>query len=201
MSPMFDRGELIESLANTISDYRPNEVTLITSAHVEKWLNQFDQNSQDIVLCEMDTLMRRLFISRKEMKSCLKRFILYHVLNDRLPEDVFPHVEFLNIQQSGGSQAALLSIIDEILGEEYGIRLHQCGQKSVTTYIYVDDAIYTGNRLRCDLENGQQTPAWIRKHAPNNTLLIVYAVGAYIRGATYALNNVKREADKKDINI
>jgi hypothetical protein len=40
------RHELLESLANTLADYRQGEISPITPNHVEKWLNQFDPGDQ-----------------------------------------------------------------------------------------------------------------------------------------------------------
>lgn len=48
------RNALLLSLANTITDYRQNEIAPITPTHVEKWLNQFEIDDQPIILAKKE---------------------------------------------------------------------------------------------------------------------------------------------------
>jgi hypothetical protein len=72
-----NQSALLQSLANTIADYRLNEINPITPTHVERWLNQFDAEYQPIILAEMDSLMKRFYFSKVRVKTCLRNFLRY----------------------------------------------------------------------------------------------------------------------------
>ena len=74
-----------------------------------------------------------------------------------------------------------MKIIDKILQEDYGLHLHECGAESPNTFVYVDDCIYTGNRLRYDLTAGGGTtsPAWISRDAPFGCNLKILMVASH----------------------
>jgi len=172
------RNALLQSLAGTIADYRYGEIPTITPSHVEKWLNQFDMGDQLVILSEVDAIMKRFYFSKAHVKECLRRFIREDVIANKLPWSVLPRVRFLNVQKEGSSQGAMLQIVDEILREDYEYSLAWSGVEGVHTFIYIDDGLYTGNRLRYDLTEGVDTPAWIQNEAlPNCTLMIYTIVG------------------------
>jgi hypothetical protein len=115
------RSMLIESLANTISDYRQNEITPITSIHVEKWLNQFEFSDQSTILAEMDSIMKRFYFSRYRVKDRVRSFIKDMIMRTNDPMKLLPHVCFLNVQKTGSSQGAMLDIADEVLRESMAL--------------------------------------------------------------------------------
>ena len=55
----------------------------------------------------------------------------------------------------------MLDLVDEVLCEEYGFPLAMSGIGEIQEYIYVDDGIYTGNRLRYDLTDGLGITGWL----------------------------------------
>ncbi len=192
---------LITSLLQTISDYRQNEIVDLTSSHIEKWIDQFDTSDRLIILEEMNIIMSKFYLSKLRVKEILRDFVKEGVIRNNRPEDVLSYVQFLRVQPKGSSQDALLNVIDDILFEEYSLHIRTTGTGKISTYIYVDDAIYTGNKLRYDLVDGANTRGWISSVAVPNSELLIYTMAAHRGGAKYALNYVKDAAQRKNIAI
>jgi hypothetical protein len=198
-----EADSLLESVAATVRDYRAGEIRPVTPARVDRWLAQFPAPERPVLLQELDAVLKRLYFSRERVRDLLRRFLRGYVIGDGSPEAVLPHVSFLDIQTRGRSQRALLEIMDEILGEEYGTRLSQCGTAPVRSYVYLDDALYTGNRLRRDLtgDAGGDAPAWISREAPPGCSLLIYVTGCHAAGWRHAVNSIRREAARKEIQF
>jgi len=198
---LVNRGILLQSLAQTIADYRYSEIPPMSTRHVENWLNQFDTEDQPVILAEMDTLMMRFYFSRYRIKECLSSFLKNDVIGFENPTKVLSHTRFLQVQRQGNSQQALLVIMDEILASDYGIRLSSCGVDHVQVYVYIDDCLYTGSRIRYDLTQGDDAPAWIPKEAPPNCTLIVYNIGVHLFGMNYVDPLIRSAAREKGISV
>lgn len=192
---------LLRSLAETIADYRQNEIPSITPAHIERWLSQFESKDQPIILAEMDRLMKRFYFSNQRVKAYLRKFIGDHIVGTQKPLSVLPYTHFLCIQTRGNSQRALLEIVDEIIQEDYGLSLASCGIDGAQTYVYIDDCIYTGSKARYDLSEGEYTAAWILREAPPQCNLIIYHVGIHVEGFNYARRYVMEVARKKKLKV
>ena len=68
---MKNRREALESIAETVADYREGEVPKRTPKVIERWVSQFPDGAQDEVLSEVDHLLGTTYISRDEMGSFL----------------------------------------------------------------------------------------------------------------------------------
>lgn len=196
-----ERSSLLQSLATIIADYRRNEITPISPEHVERWLAQFDKDDQQTILTEMNSIMSKFYFSRVRMKKCLHKFLQTGIIATNNPSTVLPHVSFIQNQQKGSSQKFMLNLINEILHEEYDYSLAQCGTSNIELYVYVDDSIYTGNRLRYDLTKGENAPTWITNYAPRNCTLLIYATSIHKDGYSYVERLVKQEAEVKGIRV
>ncbi len=196
-----NRNALLQSLANTISDYRQGEVAPITSVHVERWLNQFETNDQPIILAEMDSIMKRFYFSRARVKECVRALLKYFVGHTNDAINLLPHISFLNIQKIGSSQGAMLDIVDEVLHEEYSFTLHMTGTQKSQSYVYIDDCVYTGNRLRYDLTDGTETTGWLSNYPSFGTTLVVSTIASHKAGVDYAIKYVRDAAQKKQIKV
>lgn len=197
------RNALLQSLAGTIVGYRDSEIPVITSSHVEKWLDQFDMDDQPVILSEIDAIMKRFYFSKARVKECLRRFIKEDVIGNKLPWSVLSRVRFLNVQKEGSSQGAMLQIVDEILQEDYEYSIAWSGVEDVHTFIYIDDGLYTGNRLRYDLTEGvdTHTPAWIQNEALPNCTLMIYTIVGHLAGINYSLRHINEAANRKGIIV
>jgi len=181
------REHHIQSIANTIKDYKVGKIAPI-GEHVEKWINQFNPEDQLIVLAEIDNLLRRFYYSKERTKKSIREDFLSNFEPDTLKK-----FNFLRIQEDGESQAELLKIIDEILQEHYNFTIHECGGSNV--FVYIDDGIFTGNRLHHDVV------PWIEKDAPHGCKLSIYHIASHKRGLEYASGRINIVAQKKQIDV
>lgn len=144
--------------------------------------------------------MKRFYFSRIRVKECLRGFLRDDVIATHNPKVRLSHVYFLNVQIRGNSQRALLSIVDEILREDYGCSIAMCGTVSIETCVYIDDCIFTGNRLRYDL-TGTDSPAWITRIAPPYCRLLIYTGAMHTEGKNYAERFIMSAANEKGITV
>ena len=179
----------LQSVAATIRDYEPGQALPLDA-------------DQPILLGELNVLLRRFYFSRARVKEALGRF-LDELFAGHTLREILPHVAFLRIQRRGESQAAMLALADEVLRERHGASMAECGTAAIpSTYVYLDDAVYTGNRLRYDLTDSRagDTPAWIARSAPPGCRLLIYVLGCHVAGWSYAARYIRREAARRRIS-
>lgn len=194
-----NRNILLHEIAITIADYRRNEISPLTAAHVERWVNQFDQQDQYTILSEVNSILKRFYFSRSLIKDCLRNFVKNTIIGAQNALTTLSQTYFLDLQIRGTSQKAMLAMVDEILREEYNLSISECGRNQPLTYVYIDDCIYTGSRLRYDLVDGKETAAWINRKAPRQCRLIVYTIGVHLFGKNYAERFIREAARDKGI--
>ena len=96
----------------------------------------------------------------------------------------------------------MLRVVNEILQEDYGTDISHCSSALADMFIYLDDGMYTGNRLRYDLTGGEGAAAWIPRHAPAGSTLIVYVLVMHLQGYLYAVNRyLAPAAEAKGITL
>lgn len=175
--------DLLQSLAESIGDYRQGEISPITATHVEKWINQFDASDRLTILAEMDMIMKRLYFSKVRVKEYIRSFLQKLLATN--PRAILPHINFLRLQPVRSSQETMLEHVDEILREEYDFPIAMTGTEQIHTYIYVDDGIYTGNRLRYNLVDGEGSSGWISNYSSTRCKLFVYTIACHNEGVDY----------------
>lgn len=157
---MTEKANLCASIATTIQTYRNGEIAQPTADHVEHWASQFSEANQLPFLREFNHVMKQTFITEAHVIGYLSSLAQNQNLAGNNPSDFWSTVNFLQIQQAGQSQKAMLSLFDSCLAQHYGgLRLNQCGQPG-GAYIYLDDVLFTGGRIATDLK------AWIDNVAP-----------------------------------
>jgi len=174
-----DRGMLLESIATTVADYRHGEIAPITPEHVDRWVQQFDEADQSTILSEMDRLLHAYYVSRDRAKRILSALLEHEGIFGQNPPSAFPNVRFIRRQRKGTSQDELLQLLDEVMLAKYGTSTDSCGV-SPSTYVYLDDCIYTGNTVRYDLAE------WLSEDVQQSRLFLdsfaVYQAGIeYVR--------------------
>ena len=177
---MRKREDLLSSIANTIQDYRAGDLPTPTPDHIDRWVQQFHEAVQIPILLEMDHVLKRTYFSLEKVTRFLRGLIRTEKLVDNDPSAFWRGVHFLDIQKGGNSQTEMLTLFDAILRERCGFGTKVCGGGSAV-FLYLDDAILTGNRVRHDLE------AWIRDEAPNKAALHIVSIALH-SGAQYYAN-------------
>ena len=150
---MTERRDLLTSIAHSIRDYRAGEIPEPTPDHVERWIRQFDADVQVPMLREFDHVFKRTYVSKAKVQRLLDSVI------SNFPCDFWRGAHILDIQQQGSSQTEIRNLIVPILKEKCGSDIEYRGSQE-GTYVYLDDAIFTGERVIRDLT------AWIRESAP-----------------------------------
>lgn len=193
---MKTRNELLTSIATTIQDYRAGEIAKPTPAHVDKWVKQFDQAAQDAILIELDHVLSSTYLNRDNVTTFLKGLITNAKLAGDDPCAFWKGVQFLNTQGGGNSQREMLALFDVFLKEHCGLQVADCG-KNATTFVYLDDAVFTGNRILKDLTT------WIQGVAPGQATVHIITIAFHRGGERYANKQIVQAAAacKKNVTL
>jgi len=192
---MSQQNALLESIAGTIADYRDGQIPRPTPAHVEKWVSQFDAGVRLPILREMDHVLKKTYFSKDRVLAFLRGLLNAKDVTGNNPRAFWENAHFLNIQQNGSSQVEMLRLLDEILREEFGLSIANSRTDS-NVFVYLDDGIFSGNRIRADLER------WIAGAAPNTARVHVITMVQYTNGRHYAKTSISQlqESTRKDID-
>ena len=180
---MSAREDLLVSISSTTQDYRDGDIPAPTPEHVDRWIRQFKESVQLPILREMDHVLQRTYFSLKKVTVFLEGLIQTERLVGKDPCVFWRRVHFLDIQDGGNSQTEMLSLFDGILQERCGFGIEHCGGDD-PVYLYLDDGIFTGNRVRRDLET------WVRNHAPVKATLHVVSIALHKGGQHYARGHI-----------
>ena len=153
------RAELLGSIATTIADYRRGEITTPDADHVESWITQFDAAVQDPMLAELDHVLKKTYVTRANVEQFLGVVLTAKELGGDDPCDFWRKANLLSIQGAGNSQREMLVLFGSVLQSMCGLDLDDCGSDD-GPYIYLDDVVFTGNRIKNDLS------AWIQASVP-----------------------------------
>ena len=182
------------ALAEIISDYREGDVIPRGQAHVAQWVSQFEADERIPILREMSHVLARTYFSRAKFVEFLSGLFAAKNLVGDDPCAFWRSANFLNIQGGGHSQREMLALFNVILKKRCGFGIDDCGQGG-NVFIYLDDAMFTGNRIKQDIIN------WL-PHAPGEATVHVI-VAAMHEGTWWARSKVNEaiNASKKQIEI
>ena len=192
---MSERSNLLKSLAETIADYREGDIEARTPQHVDRWVRQFEESAQLPILREMDLVLKRTYFSRDKTRSFMASVFQTKALCGKDPCTFWKGVKFLDIQNAGASQKAMLALFSTVLKQKCGFAVDVCGANA-QAYVYLDDAIFSGGRVMQDLA------PWITNDAPEKTNLHVVVVATH-KGSYYRKDQVTKalRASGKKITI
>ena len=193
---MSEREELLKSLSETIKDYRVGETSDLTPDHVARWIDQFDAPVQLPILKEMDHVLTQTYLPKKSVEEFLSSVAVNEKLTGGDPRSYWRSGALLDIQGAGDSQSDMLEMFEDALEGKCGLSLDECSGSS-GTFVYLDDGVYTGNRVLGDLKS------WIQADAPDEATVNVVIIALHRGGQHYAktkLNEASR-ADGKNITI
>lgn len=193
---MSERNDLLVTIAETIKTYRSGEIeTIITAEHVDRWVSQFTPCHQLAFLKEFAHVIDQTFITEEN----IKQFLLGLLKNKSLVGEnnsfssYWRCSNFLNIQKHGQSQRQMLQLFEAVLYTNLGVRIetkeHEGGD-----YIYLDDILFTGNRIYRDLHD------WILNKAPQKAKVHVIIIVYHTSGLYYLkqkLSDTVKEANKE----
>ena len=184
---MCDWQKHLDSIVNTIADYHIQPKT----EDIELWISQFEKDVQLPILREIDFVFKRTYFSEKRTKKCLKEIFSDGKLVGSDPCWFWKGVEFIRKQGGGNSQRVLLGLFDELLQKECDFETADYGTRP-RRYVYIDDAVFTGTRVKDDLA------CWIKKEAPEEDCecVIVLVDALHIKARKVVDKNLLAEASK-----
>jgi len=178
--------QLAASIAATSADYRNDELGPFTAEHVMRWARQFDEEERLPLLTEMDHVLKKSYFSEASVTDHLQSLAKEAKLVGGDPAAFWKGAGVLDVQQGGNSQREMLERFEAVLGKQFGMGLKDCVATS-GHFVYLDDAIFTGNRVRRDLE------PWINGSAPEKATVHVI-VNATHAGSYYAAEQLDKAA-------
>jgi len=183
-----NRTALLASIAGTIADYRQGKIPTPDPTHVDRWISQFPRPVQDPLLAELDLVLKRTYFNRGVVDRFLGGLIRNPLLVGADAATFWRGTNFLNIQQKGNSQKEMLAQFNVLLRAQLGLAVASCGSQG-GSYVYIDDVIFSGLRVRHDLE------AWIASPmAPQNCNVEVVVIGYHSGGKFHAETKAKAAA-------
>jgi hypothetical protein len=191
-----NRKTLLASIASVIADYREGEIDTPDSAHVDAWISQFDAAVQESILSELHHVLKKTYITKTEVEKFLSNLATAAKLVGAAPHDFWKSANFLNIQGGGNSQSELLQMFDLVLQKTCGLGIDECGSND-GPYIYLDDVVFTGNRVKNDLIK------WLKSSAPAKAKVHVIVIAFHRGGQYYAKTKIAEAcaAEKKSLDI
>jgi len=181
---MSELDDLSTSIADTIKTYRSGDLARPTPEHVTRWASQFTPANQLAFLREFDHVIKKTFFTEQNVKEFLGNLVTNNKLAGTDPASYWKSAHFLKIQQNGQSQKEMLKLFANCLGEQCGLNLNECGEPD-GDYIYLDDVMFSGNRVGNDLR------AWITNHAPQQATVHVIIVALHLSGSYLTGENLK----------
>lgn len=182
---MTERQTLIESIANITSDYRAGDLAPPTPDHVDRWVKQFEEGVQLELLRELNHVLSKTYLSKTTVMSFLRGMLKSPKIAGESPCQFWAGVHFLKIQANGHSQEEMLELVDQLLQKECKLSVDACG-KADGDYLYVDDAILSGNRVGNDLST------WIAEKAPAKARLHIVVAAIHTGGEYFVGKRLKR---------
>lgn len=191
---MSERSDLLISVANAIKTYREGDFPEPTPEHVDRWLHQFTPSQQLPFLREFNHVINKTFITREFVRAFLSQLVANQKLTGNYPAAYWSSANFLSIQQNGQSQKEMLRLFAECLEEKYGLYLKDCGQES-GDFIYLDDVIFSGNRVISDLK------LWIKNDAPQSARVHIIVVAYHTLGQYFIEKQLNESIKESRKNI
>lgn len=159
-------------LAAMISDYRKGEIPTPDASHVDRWISQFPAAVRDPILTELLHVFRWTYFSRAKVQTFIDSIVVNATFTGPSPCEFWQGVKVLNLQAAGHSQKDMLTLLGDSLQRQCGLAMGLCGI-SPHTYLYLDDAVFSGGRVRSDIIK------WIKESAPTNVKLDVLVIGLH----------------------
>lgn len=182
-----DRAGHLEGIASTIQDFRSGEIEQRTPKHVAAWIDQFDEQERDAILAATAHALNLFYLSEEKIRKFWRCMIEMPDVSDADAREIWRRTNFLRIQRRGASQSGSLALLSNLLEDQYGLRVEDCG--GGPRYLYVDDVVATGSHVWGDLTD------WIHSaDSPDEADVEVWALCGYEDAVRYCEWRVGKES-------
>ena len=191
-----ERKELCEKISEIIKEYRSGEIDIqLNTAHVEKWVSQFSEDCQMIILSEMLHILSTWYYPKSkivdlflvQIENLLTKKYEYSTDQEMLEE-----VAFVSAQDVGNSQKQLINMMRELVDEQYMASINVDNGGEYQHYVYLDDGLYSGSRARKDI-------GLLLQRLPQNSTLDVFYLVAGTQNFAYTMSVLKKSAEENGI--
>lgn len=169
-----DQSYLCSQIATIIADYANGEFGVYDQNHVCTWANQFDLSERQIVLEETLHILQNNYITSDNFIRFANDAIDCSALHGGDSAAFWANSSILDIQIDGNSQTELNDIFCNVLHGKLAV-LGRINVRS-NTYLYIDDFIFSGNRLYRDIAN------WVELNNPLDCNVYFLTMGYYRYG-------------------
>ncbi|BDU38108.1 TPA: hypothetical protein NGR42_003895 [Vibrio parahaemolyticus] len=190
--PLLTLPQLCEEIAAVIREYQNRNYD---ATHVETWIAQFDEPERRIVLEETKRLLKGNYLTLSDFKNFIEQVVEYLYVIQRVNWNC---MSFLDLQKNGSSQRELVALMQRYVSVRAphslsGIHVNQYA--NINTFVYLDDVVFSGNRLYQDLRD------WIETTAPNDCTVYIPVMGYYVYGQWKTHNLLVEAANNANKNI
>ena len=183
----------LHRLATVTADYREADGFKQTTEKVEVFLSQFPASERTDLARTLSNAFEKSYVSKTNLVKYIDKIAQSKKFCGLDPAEFWATAELLNIQTKGNSQADMVAALNARIKALVGKR----PPKTASTFIYIDDAIFSGGTAKSDLEE------WVRYTAPVEAELRIVTIGLH----GYGQYSVQRHLGKiirevgKDIKI
>ena len=181
------KQQLMQSISETIGDFREGEIERPTAEHVERWIEQFAADLHKPILKETAHVLDQTYISRTVAEEFLASLVTNEKLAGTKPRSFWKRCGILDIQSRGNSQKDMLQRFDAVLQSSCNLNVADCDAAG-STYVYLDDIIFSGMRVRNDLRD------WLQGDAPERSTVHVITMANHSNGVYFANTNLRKIA-------
>ena len=142
-------------IAEIIKGFRQDSIEIeMNQEHVHKWISQFSPDTQNIILEETLHILKEWYFPKDKINLFLDKMMDYLKSENEnaIDEEPMKDIYFWNIQESGKSQSQLVEMLNDRVNQKYGCGIRTGKLMSEKYYVYLDDGLYTGSRLRKDIK-------------------------------------------------
>ena len=182
-------------VANIIQDYRHGEIKPIDSDHVAKWISQFPEYSQDIILEETLHIIKNRYLSKQAIVEIYRKALYEPLVFGSDPKQTILESQFINDQLYGSSQSDLLKLLSAVVSTELHIPLNTEYKKTTKNYFYIDECIYSGNRVVQDIRE------FVNFYGLKNVNIKVLVLGSHTDGTDYIYRALESKLKSKGISF
>ncbi|SFG52864.1 hypothetical protein SAMN05518801_1432 [Novosphingobium sp. CF614] len=184
---MANNPNLRAALADVIADYRAGEIPAPDAAHIDRWISQFPDAVRDPILAELLHVFHWTYFSQAKVQTFIDSIVTNVKFAGPAPCNFWQGVKVLKLQTAGNSQKDMLALLEESLQRQCGLAMGLCGV-APHTYLYLDDAVFSGGRIRSDIIK------WVKEAAPKSAKLAVLVIGLHKGGEWYSAKMIREAA-------
>lgn len=190
-------SKIEKEIAEIIKNYREDSIKIVfDQKHVHKWVSQFSTDTQNVILEEILYIFKEWYFDKVKIWLFLEEVTNFLKKENQkaTKENPFNEICFLDIQERGKSQTQLVEMLREMVRNKYNVNIKTGKSGEEKYYVYIDDGLYTGSRLRKDVSE------CIDK-IPEGARIDAFFLVSCLNGMVFSEQELKKVCSHKNIEI